>query len=474
MYDSPYHHVPIVYKFTGKERDAETGNDNFDAGYYSSTYSRFLSFEGRTMQKLNLILFAYLILIFCLSLTMSANSNQEAAWATYKLPVNNVPWEMSIQGLKGRSWTSASVRASAFTPDGKAVVFLYWKDHLLSEKPWKTVYTSHLAVWDFKTGKVDEKLQWDFASSNQDDGWPLDRRYLNYTRDGLRLVLLGSDAIHVFDTASFREVQRIAFDPPKEKFPDDGWITVGFSLTPDGSRAAAAISSSIGANGGFIRIYDLASGRLVREWRLQDGIRYITGVALSPDGTRVAVSSLPIGRSSEPEAFIPAGVDNVRVMDVKTGETLTGVNTNYVAGPVLFAANDTLLTGSINDDYKGYGLDTIKVWDARTGKLLREITNPRTGVHYRLDLSADGKLLLGYTGTEKPVENFVKVDCQQFQIWDFASGKLIATSPSILPVENVTVPPEIQLSPNGRFVLVSWEHDSIPPSAPVVYEFPGH
>ncbi len=161
-------------------------------------------------------------------------------------------------------------------------------------------------------------------------------------------------------------------------------------------------------------------------------------------------------------------------MDVKTGETLTGVNTNYVAGPVLFAANDTLLTGSINDDYKGYGLDTIKVWDARTGNLLRKITNPRTGVHYRLDLSADGKLLLGYTGTEKPVENFVKVDCQQFQIWDFASGKLIATSPSILPVENVTVPPEIQLSPNGRFVLVSWEHDSIPPSAPVVYEIPGH
>ena len=31
------------YKWTGKERDAETGNDNFDARYYSSTYGRFLS-----------------------------------------------------------------------------------------------------------------------------------------------------------------------------------------------------------------------------------------------------------------------------------------------------------------------------------------------------------------------------------------------------------------------------------------------
>ena len=31
------------YKWTGKERDAETGNDDFDARYYSSVYGRFLS-----------------------------------------------------------------------------------------------------------------------------------------------------------------------------------------------------------------------------------------------------------------------------------------------------------------------------------------------------------------------------------------------------------------------------------------------
>ena len=31
------------YKFEGKERDAETDNDDFDARYYSSTYGRFLS-----------------------------------------------------------------------------------------------------------------------------------------------------------------------------------------------------------------------------------------------------------------------------------------------------------------------------------------------------------------------------------------------------------------------------------------------
>ncbi|MGA8407105.1 MAG: RHS repeat-associated core domain-containing protein, partial [Candidatus Acidiferrales bacterium] len=34
---------PQNYKFTGKERDAETGNDDYDARYYSSAYGRFLS-----------------------------------------------------------------------------------------------------------------------------------------------------------------------------------------------------------------------------------------------------------------------------------------------------------------------------------------------------------------------------------------------------------------------------------------------
>ena len=34
---------PQNYKFAGKERDAETGNDDYDARYYSSAYGRFLS-----------------------------------------------------------------------------------------------------------------------------------------------------------------------------------------------------------------------------------------------------------------------------------------------------------------------------------------------------------------------------------------------------------------------------------------------
>ena len=41
MYDCPLQHAPFTYKFTGKERDSESGLDDFGARYYSSSMARF-------------------------------------------------------------------------------------------------------------------------------------------------------------------------------------------------------------------------------------------------------------------------------------------------------------------------------------------------------------------------------------------------------------------------------------------------
>ena len=43
MYDCPVQHAFFAYKFTGKERDAESGLDDFDARYYSSSVGRFMT-----------------------------------------------------------------------------------------------------------------------------------------------------------------------------------------------------------------------------------------------------------------------------------------------------------------------------------------------------------------------------------------------------------------------------------------------
>jgi RHS repeat-associated protein len=43
MYDGTAQHALLIYKFTGKERDSESGLDNFGARYNASTIGRFMS-----------------------------------------------------------------------------------------------------------------------------------------------------------------------------------------------------------------------------------------------------------------------------------------------------------------------------------------------------------------------------------------------------------------------------------------------
>jgi len=43
MYDCPLQHAPLAYHFTGKERDSESGLDNFGARFNSSSMGRFMS-----------------------------------------------------------------------------------------------------------------------------------------------------------------------------------------------------------------------------------------------------------------------------------------------------------------------------------------------------------------------------------------------------------------------------------------------
>jgi IPT/TIG domain len=57
--------------------------------------------------------------------------------------------------------------------------------------------------------------------------------------------------------------------------------------------------------------------------------------------------------------------------------------------------------------------------------------------------------------------------------WDFATGKAVAISPEIPPLLKTAphfgdFPPSLQLSPDGKYVLVSWGGYA----EPVVYEVP--
>ncbi len=66
MYEGTAQHASSIYKFTGKERDSESGLDNFGARYDSSSFGRFMSPDPMFMndhhlfdpQELNLYSYA--------------------------------------------------------------------------------------------------------------------------------------------------------------------------------------------------------------------------------------------------------------------------------------------------------------------------------------------------------------------------------------------------------------------------------
>lgn len=151
---------------------------------------------------------------------------------------------------------------------------------------------------------------------------------------------------------------------------------------------------------------------------------------------------------------------NVFMLDIDTGAVAAALNTGYPAGSVGFAPTERpfLLTVSAdNFDRRRSAKDTIKVWDT-SGKLLRELDASPSGVHFEVQLSRDGRIVMGYTGSEKfqghwwlGQEESGSIEYNQFTLWDFKTGNIIAASPRMPPSESRR---DFLLSPDGDVVLL--------------------
>jgi WD40 repeat protein len=182
------------------------------------------------------------------------------------------------------------------------------------------------------------------------------------------------------------------------------------------------------------------------------------GADISADGRRVAVSVIPFLLG---EGALHSPDRNVFVLDVDSGATISEINTGYPAEDVRFAPTEppVLLTVSAdNYDRHRSRQDTIKVWDPVSGRLLRELASAPAGVHFQVQTSSDGRIVLGYTGAEKFIgrwwlgqEENGLVEYDQFTLWDLASGKVIASSPQIKPAQSHGC---FLISPNGDVVLL--------------------
>lgn len=350
--------------------------------------------------------------------------------------------KMQVYSIR-QEWTA---QGAALSPDGRYLAVEVERSTGSGEVSLANVQLfEDIQIWDFR----EQKLLARRTLSNRNGATPLitEERYVRYGGGGQTLVVYDGNVLHVLHADTLEEIRRIDLGlppPSRESHLDD------LEIDEKSGRVAALISWGLG-QGGAVHVYDLDTGQLIRQWKFDEQSIVNTGsLAWEPGGDRLAVTLL----YAIPGRRHPRGVPNLLVLDVASGKITTRIDTGYVAGPVCFTSDNKILTASLNANEKWYKEDTIKVWDAQSGRLLREIDNLPAGVHKELDVSADGRLVLGYVKLDKylPLQHYSELIYQKFRLWNLKTGEVIATSPEIDP--NKTSNPVLRLHPTGSLVLV--------------------
>jgi WD40 repeat protein len=299
---------------------------------------------------------------------------------------------------------SPTVRAVAFTPDGRRVL--------------SAVPAGELAVWDVATGQALRQTADREAPIGRAAFSPDGRFALTALPDGSP----DAERLRLWDVETGRVVR--VFEPQKGR-P----LAVVFS--PDRRFALADHSSS---EGSILRLWDVATGKPVRSFEPQKDP--VLRMVFTPDGRRVLTEGKKVklwdataGRvlrvlsetdrgaavACSPDGRLAiSGGKSLKLWDLSTGRLLHTL-AQLPEGPdeyeaVAFSPDGKSLAAG------GDSIADVQVWDVPAGRLARTFTD-RWVVEktHALAFSPDGKLLV--TGG----------DARLLRVWDFAAGKVVRT-----------------------------------------------
>jgi WD40 repeat protein len=312
-------------------------------------------------------------------------------------------------------------------------------------------------------------------------------RRLALSPDGTHLLTAGCQqdgTARYWDIARGKEIYRL---------PSKGGQVYGVAISPDGTKLLSCSGDKL------IHVYDTASGKELKQLTGHTG--EVLGVAISPDGRMVAssgrdcqlrvwnldtgelIASPGNGGGGWGTAFSPDGKliatwgmeHIIRLWDARTLKEVRRLegHKEWVLAAAFSGDGSRLLSGTWPSDDRGPEArpSELKLWEVRTGKLLRTMNLPPGENVHGLAISADGRQALTCSQSRGPAD--------LVEYWDLERGKpIIAFRGHLGAVGDVAFLPDGRTAISGGFdsTIRLWRLPDPPPAEQVgeIRRFEGH
>ncbi len=193
------------------------------------------------------------------------------------------------------------------------------------------------------------------------------------------------------------------------------WNTISFSL--DSCTAYAEGSGQVASAWKEVAgVWDLSTG----EWLYTLESAPAHDVAFSPDGTLLAVSSYATGE-----------FDTIKVLDARTGRLLSALDGPWNSRFLTFSPDGRQLATGSSDN-------VVQIWNVTTGQVFHTLGDPAYSSK-PVAFSPDGHFLAVWS------------DDSTMQLWDTATGQIQV----LYTLQDLGRRPSPALSPDGRVLAVS-------------------